>query len=105
MKKKAPWLVLGIICAIIAVLVFLTLFGIVFMSFAIRSIFNNVDGNQISNRFTSTEIQSYVIMAVTGLAFIGGSVLGFVKFAKNKSERSINRIETKLSSSDNNGED
>lgn len=82
MKKKIPWLVLGITLAIIAVLVFLTLFGIVFMSFAIRSIFNNVDGNQISNRFTSTEIQAYVIMALTGLAFAGGSIFGFVKFAR-----------------------
>ncbi len=84
MKNKTPWLILGIVFAVIATLVLLLLFGMIFMTVAIRTLFGSVDGQQIDGSLTSEMIQAYVFMAVAGLACAGVSILGFAKSLNRK---------------------
>ena len=84
MKNNAPWLVLGIIFAVLSALFLLFLLGLVFLTIAIPALFGSGDGQQIDGAFTTDTIQACAFMAVTGLAFAGVSALGFVKAARRK---------------------
>lgn len=80
MKNKTPWLILGIVFAVIATLVLLLLFGMIFMTVAIRTLFGSVDGQQIDGSLTSEMIQAYVFMAVAGLAALVDQLCDHAKY-------------------------
>ncbi|MDD4096587.1 MAG: hypothetical protein PHP22_10145 [Oscillospiraceae bacterium] len=84
MKNKMPWLILGIVFALIAALVLFFLLGMFFMTVAIRTLFGSVDGQQIDGSLTSGTVKAYAFMAVAGVACAGVSILGFTKGVNRK---------------------